>query len=422
MLPTVQVPYQNTMLSPLAMKINLRFDNRVELGETTRIIVWSAAPCERLFVIAYCPTSNFRVPAEMAPLRCPLSGDPLEYTELPPFRPDRIDATYPGLWRYAAMLPVLAAGRERVTLGEGWTPLIRDAWRQRTIYWKFDALMPTGSYKDRGSSTLVNWLAGQEVETVVDDSSGNAGASLCCYASRAGLRALIFTPESAPEPKKAQIAIYGGELVEVPGPRDLCGQAAEAATRGSREAAYASHAWHPAFLLGMMTLAWEIWEQLGRKTPDWIVSPVGQGGLLLGIWRGFQHLQKSGQTQRLPRLAAVQAEPFTPIHDAFQQGTTTIAPLLLQEAISADGIAIGAPVRGNAVLEAVRQSLGETVSVSEPEVMRAHLRLARQGLFVEPTSATVAAALHRLVDVIDPTETVVAILTGHGLKRPLHEL
>ena len=372
-------------------------------------------------VLAFCPTSKFRVPAELSPLRCPLTGDPLEFTDVPAFCAERIDLHDAGLWRYAAMLPVVAPGRERVTLGEGWTPLIRDIWHHRQVYWKMEALMPTGSYKDRGVSVMVNWLAGLGVETLVDDSSGNAGASLSCYAGRAGLQALIFAPDSAPEPKKAQIAIYGGELVEVPGPRDLCALAAENATRSSRESAYASHAWNPAFLFGMMTLAWEIWEQLGERSPDWIVAPVGQGGLLLGIWRGFQHLQRCGMIDQPPRLAAVQAEPYTPVVDAFISGLSTVEPLRLHEMISADGIAVGQPVRGNAILEALRQSHGVAVSVSEPEVVRAHMRLARQGLFVEPTSAAVAAALHKLVDFIAPDKVVVSVLTGHGLKRPPRE-
>ncbi|MGL4650928.1 MAG: threonine synthase, partial [Caldilineaceae bacterium] len=279
-------------------------------------------------MIAYCPTSRFRIPAELSPLRCPITGHPLEFTELPAFHPERIDARESGLWRYAAMLPVVAEARRRVTLGEGWTPLIADEWHGRPILWKLDALMPTGSYKDRGVSVMVNWLAGQGAEVLVDDSSGNAGASLSCYAGRAGVRASIYVPASAPEPKKAQIAVYGGELVEVPGPRSQCAIAAENATRGSHESAYASHAWHPAFLLGMMTLAWEIWEQMGHRVPDWVVAPVGNGGLMLGMWRGFQHLYKSGVVESLPRLMAVQAEPYTTVVDAFVRGEEQIQPAL----------------------------------------------------------------------------------------------
>lgn len=313
--------------------------------------------------------------------------------------------------------------RSLVTLGEGWTPLIEDVWQGTPVHWKMEALSPTGSYKDRGVSVLVNWLAALGAETLVDDSSGNAGASIACYAGRAGLDSTIYVPESAPDPKKAQVAIYGGELVEVPGPRSQCAIAAENATRGSREIAYASHAWHPAFVLGMMTLAWEIWEQSGHSVPDWVVCPVGNGGLLTGMWRGFQHLYNSGISQRLPHLLAVQAEPYTPLVNAYEERSSLDEAPILLETIIADGIAISQPVRGASVLEAVRQSGGVAVAVSDAEIVRAHGALARRGLFVEPTSATVAAALVKAQDDIagDASQgapQVVAILTGHGLKRP----
>lgn len=370
-------------------------------------------------MIAYCPTSIFRCPAELSPLRCPLTGAPLEYDDLNIFDPAAIETREMGIWRYVAMLPVVQPGQARVTLGEGWTPLIRDEWAGHPIYWKIDALMPTGSYKDRGVCVMVNWLKGLGYETLVDDSSGNAGASLACYAGRAGLRSTIFVPFNAPEPKKAQVAVYGGELVEIPGPRAEATKAAEAMTYNSREMAYASHAWHPAFLLGQMTVAWEIWEQLGGQVPDWIIAPTGHGGTLLGAWRGFQHLRQSGITSKLPRLIAVQAEPYTPVYDAFKLGTGEIHPDPHMEHISADGIAISYPVRWAALLDALLYSRGTAVAVTEQEVVAAHRDLAYHGLFVEPTSATIAAALRQLSpDFIKPRDVVVGILTGHGLKNP----
>lgn len=359
------------------------------------------------------------VPAEDAPLRCPLTGEPLEFGDLPAFEPDKIDPSQPGHWRYAAMLPVVVSGQKRVTLGEGWTPLIDDEWDGLPVYWKFEGLMPSGSYKDRGISVMINWLLARDVHTVMDDSSGNAGASLACYAGRAGLRSCIFVPETAPEPKKAQVTVYGGELVEVPGPRAEATRAAEAATQNSREMAYASHAWHPAFLFGQMTVAWEIWEQLDRCVPDWIIAPVGHGGTLLGAWRGFQHLRASGVTHKLPKLLAVQAEPFTPVHNAFQSQSARIQPTMHIRTISADGIAISYPVRWEALLGAIRFSQGTTVAVAEEEVIAAHGKLAARGIFVEPTSAVVAAALEQVADkLIKPRDVVVGILTGHGLKNP----
>jgi len=368
-------------------------------------------------VIAYCPSSNFSAPAEASPLRCPVTGEPLEYRGVPPFDPHLIDPSQPGHWRYKAMLPVLQPGQELITLGEGWTPLIHDVWAGVPVHWKFDALMPSGSYKDRGVSVMINWLVGQGVQEVMDDSSGNAGASIACYAARAGIKARIFVPASAPEPKKAQIAVYGAELVEVPGPRRAATQAVEASQHAG--AVYASHAWHPACLLGFLTNAWELWEQLGGRAPDWFVTPCGYGGLFLGAWRGFQHLYESGLIQHLPRMVAVQAEPITPIVDAFHAGADRVA-LRPHAAISTltDGIAVENPVRGRAILSALRRSGGTAIAVTEEEVARAHATMATRGIFVEPTSATVAVALEKLKPSIAPDDLVVAALTGHGLKKP----
>jgi threonine synthase len=369
-------------------------------------------------LLAYCPASSFRIAAELAPLRCPLTSHPLEYANLPRFDPKLIDPQAAGLWRYAAMLPVAHKAQERITLGEGWTPLIADRWAGIPVHWKLDTLMPTGSYKDRGVSMMVNWFASLGAQIVVDDSSGNAGASLACYAARAGLTARIYVPESAPQPKRAQIAVYGAELVEVKGPRSMARMAAEADTQNSRHIAYASHAWHPAFLVGQMTCAWEIWEQLGCRAPEWLVAPVGNGGLMLGTWRGFQHLYQSGQIDRLPRLLAVQADPYTPIYDAFHNQQEDIAPEPRVERICADGIAINAPVHARALLQAIRDSEGTVVAVEEGAILAAQEKLAMHGLFVEPTSATVAAAIDQCANLFGPNDTLVAILTGHGLKNP----
>ncbi|RLT40754.1 MAG: pyridoxal-phosphate dependent enzyme, partial [Chloroflexi bacterium] len=326
------------------------------------------------------------------------------------------DPSQPGHWRYAAMLPVVAPGHKRITLGEGWTPLIDDVWEGLPLYWKNEGLMPSGSYKDRGVSVLVNFLIGRGAQTVMDDSSGNAGASLACYAARAGLSARIFVPTTAPEPKKAQIAVYGAELVEVSGPRSAAIAAAEAAQ--SPDSVYASHAWHPACLFGFITNAWEIWEQLGGQVPDWIVTPCGYGGLFLGSWRGFEHLHACGIIDRLPRMVAVQAEPITPIVDAFRAGWEDIRPRRqLSSKTLADGIAVEKPVRSRAILSAIHRSGGMALAVNDHEIAAARRGMAARGLFVEPTSATVAAALRQLKPHVQAGEVVVANLTGLGLKK-----
>ena len=370
-------------------------------------------------LIIYCPTCAFKATAGRRPLRCPNCNGSLEYTNIPPFAPDLIDSTQPGHWRYAAMMPMVGEGKQRITLGEGWTPLLDGEWDGRAVYWKYDARMPTGSYRDRGMSTLINWLVKHDVTVVMNDSSGNAGASLACYASRAGIdECTIYVPESTPTPKKAQISVYGASLVEVPGPRHEATNAAVAATRYNKESAYASHAWHPAFLFGQMTCAWEIWEQLGRKVPDWIITPVGYGATIVGLWRGFQHLQQAGLVDILPRMVAVQAEPYTPIYDAFHNRWSSTRPSVRIESIRADGIEISNPIRAEAAIRAIRSSEGTVVAVDDDEIHDAWQKLAYKGLFVEPTSATVAAAISQIATLIEPSDIVVPLLTAHGLKKP----
>lgn len=368
-------------------------------------------------MIVYCPTSNFRTSAESFPLTCPHTGDPLEFTEIPDFESSSIDSSQPGQWRYQKWLQPYKRSDSFITLGEGWTPLLEGRWGQCKVHWKLDSNMPTGSYKDRGVSVMVNWFLHHGYQIVMDDSSGNAGASLACYAARADLHARIFVPAAAPEPKKSQISIYGAELVEVEGPRSLVAAAAAAAL--SHEIGYASHALHPAFLLGQMSVAWEIWEQLGGRAPSWLVGPSGNGGLMLGAWRGFELLAQSGLVQELPRLLVAQTQGFDPLHKAFEGDYHLVKALPSPPSPSvADGISIVDPARGQSLLSAIYQSKGIATCVSDDEILMAQREMASMGFFVEPTSAVACAALTQNADLFDGTQDVVVILSGTGLKNP----
>lgn len=341
-------------------------------------------------------------------------GGPRELIDLPAFVPDALDPRQPGLWRYRAMLPLPPAVGP-ITLGEGFTPLIPGAWDGLDIHWKLECLNPTGAFKDRGTALVVNDIVARGVDQVVEDSSGNAGASIAAYAARAGIHARIFVPSHASPVKQAQIAVYGHELVQVPGPRIEATRAAEVAATGG--AVYASHVWHPLTLIGMATAAWEVWEQLGGRAPDWFVTPVGQGTLLLGAWRGFQTLFSAGLIDRMPRLVAAQAERCAPLAAAIAAGCEEATAVSPQPTI-AEGIAIVKPVRSRAILQALRESRGLTPIATEEQISQAQERLARTGIYVEPTSATAAAVLPQVKLHISPDETIVVALTGSGLKSP----
>jgi threonine synthase len=193
---------------------------------------------------------------------------------------------------------------------------------------------------------LVNHLLAHQVSSVVEDSSGNAGASLAAYAGASGIQARIFVPASAPAGKKRLIAL-NAELVEVDGPRSaptaVCHEAARAAV-------YASHAWSPLFLAGQMTCAWEIWEQVGHAAPDAVVCPVGHGGLFMGLARGFAALRDAGLVEQQPRLYAVQSSACDPIVRAWENNLDepVIAP---ESATIADGIVVNQPVHGREILD-----------------------------------------------------------------------
>ncbi len=230
---------------------------------------------------------------------------------------------------------------------------------------------------------MVSFLASRKVRAAVEDSSGNAGASFAAYAARAGIQARVFVPETASGPKRSQIEAYGAEVTPVPGPRSNAAQAViQAAEKGT---AYASHAYLPFNLPGYATVAYEIYEQLGQA-PGTLVSPVGQGGLLLGASRGFAALKKAGLIRNLPRLVGVQARACAPLWALSSYGPDGLA-WVTEAPTLAEGVRVRYPLRGDAVLKAVEESGGQFLVVDEADILPGRDQLARRGFYVEPTSA-----------------------------------
>lgn len=341
---------------------------------------------------------------------CGAAWEPADHS---PVDPAQIDASDFTIWRYRRFFG-LDLEQPTATLGAGWTPLLMSDWDGRQVQFKLEYLAPTSSFKDRGTEAMINLLAHQGVTTVIDDSSGNAGASVAAYAARAGMRADIFVPAYASPAKQAQIAIFGAAVHPIPGVRAEAKRAAwQAAERGGT---LASHAYHPAFLAGQQSVAWELWEQLGRRVPDWYVVPVGQGVHLLGVWLGFRRLRAAGLVKSLPRLVAVQAAALPPLCQAFEAGLDKVPIVAPSGASVAEGLAISEPVRGPRLLQAIRETGGTCLVVEDNAILEAQGRLAQRGLFVEPTSATAVAALAQIRQRTLPGETIVVPLTGSGLK------
>ena len=323
-----------------------------------------------------------------------------------------IDPARHSVWRYARGL--LVGVEHAVSLGEGWTPLLAGEWHGAPVHYKLDFMMPTGSFKDRGMTVMVSYLKSRGVTRVLEDSSGNAGASLAAYAAAAGLTCRILVPETASYPKIAQIAACGADVVTIKGSRQ---DVAEAALRQSAEIFYASHNWQPFFVEGTKTLAYELWEQAGFRAPDNVVVPLGYGSNVLGAERGFDELVRGGEIARRPRLFGVQAARCAPYAATFRAGVEHLVASEIAPTV-AEGIATPKPTRVADVLRAVRDTGGSIVAVEEAEIVQALRDLARRGLYVEPTSAVAAAGLSRLLTagVIRPQEETVLVLTGSGLK------
>ncbi len=357
-----------------------------------------------------CADCGARAPLDSRRFACACGG-PWELRPPRPFARDQVDHTEPSLWRYRATLPVHEVPRD-LTLGEGLTPLVSLRRGERRLLAKLDFLMPSGSFKDRGTVVMVAALVRQGVTEVIEDSSGNAGASLAAYAARAGIGCTIYVPASASEGKLAQIAAHHARVVKVPGARQ---QVAEAALEAAQTAVYASHNRQPAFVEGVKTWALEVWEQLGWQAPDSVIVPAGYGSALLGAYRAFQSLRLAGEIARLPRLFAVQVANCRPLDAAFRGEPWSPAE---QRPTLAEGIASSRPIRLAEALRALRESGGATEAVPEEEILPAQAELAAQGLYVEPTSAVAAAGYRRLVQrgLISADERCVLLLTGSWLK------
>ncbi|MBL0926492.1 MAG: threonine synthase [Phycisphaerales bacterium] len=275
---------------------------------------------------------------------------------------------------------------------------------------KQEGLFPTGSYKDRGATVLMTQAARLGVRRVVEDSSGNAGTSIATYAARAGISADVFVPATTSPGKLVQIRSAGARLHRVPGDRQAT---SDAVWEAAQSCYYASHSWNPFFFEGTKTFAFEVCEQLGWRAPASVMIPTGNGTLLIGAWLGFSALARWGLIDRVPRLIAVQAERCAPLLRAWRLGLHEPADIVPEPTLG-EGIAIARPVRGSQCLQAVRQTGGEVLGVSEEEIVSGLRETMAAGFFCEPTCAAAVAALPKLSLADDGP--IVVPLTGHGLK------
>lgn len=360
----------------------------------------------------YCARCAATYPQAEARWRCECGGY-LLLAQNGMFRRESLAGRPPTIWRYREAVGI-GEDAAAVTLGEGMTPLLDTCLGSQRLALKVDYLCPTGSYKDRGSSVMLTQLKAWGLPRIIEDSSGNAGASIAAYAALAGIPSDIYVPASTSAGKAAQIELYGANLVKVPGTREDTARAAlDAASRHF----YASHNWSPWFLSGMKTAAYEIAEQMEWQVPDWVVTPAGGGGLLCGLYLGFGDLLRAGITKSIPRLVAVQADACDPIHRAWEARLPDV-PGVAKGVTAAEGISVAQPVRGPMILQAIRESGGTVATVTDDEIWKALPILGELGLYVEPTAAAAPAAFLRMrrEDIIPAQHRTVVMLTGSGLK------
>ena len=326
------------------------------------------------------------------------------------------------VWRYREMLPVEGGGE--VTLEEGGTALLHvgilgPSGSKVHTFVKNEGQNPTGSFKDRGMTVGVTRARSIGRTRVICASTGNTAASLAAYASRAGMECIVLIPSGGiARGKLAQALFAGARVVSLRGTFDdamrVVRQAAE------RLDAYVLNSINPYRIEGQKTAAFEVFEQLGGRVPDWIVCPVGNGGNLAAYWKGFRELKAIGATDRLPRLVGVQSEGASPITDAILQGRDDIVPVA-NPATVASAIRIGNPANYRKTILAIRESNGMALKLSDAAILEAQGILARsEGLFVEPASAASVGGAIRLAreGVFKEDDRVVCIATGHGLKDP----
>ncbi len=368
-----------------------------------------------------CTECGTTYPLASLAFRCACGGM-LEAAPFEPrFPPSAACASERSIFRYREAMPPFVGDDEswrRVTMGEGLTPLLPLSPDYPGAFVKVDYAMPTLSFKDRGAAVLVSAAVAAGARRLVQDSSGNAGASVAAYAARAGLACDIYVPDSCSPRKVAQIEAYGARAVLVPGSReDTAAAAMEAAEAGARDGSgfYASHVYNPFFYQGTKTYVYELFESMGGRLPDTLYIPLGNGTLLLGAYYALKDLRALGLIAAYPRVVAVQAEGCAPVYGAYSSGSDRVAPVV-NAGTEAEGIAIAAPMRGGRVLAAIRELGGEVVLAPEAGIHAAKAAVAAAGFYVETTSAATFAAFFRRRAAGIDEGLVVLPLCGAGLK------
>ena len=305
-----------------------------------------------------------------------------------------------------------------INMGQGNTPIIKLNSLSKefdlNIYAKLEYMNPTGSFKDRGSSMMISALREFGIKEIVEDSSGNAGASISAYSAFSKLKSHIFVPENAPKNKVAQIELYGSKIYKIPGPRD---NATESAIKFSKQNSlpYSSHNLSPYFIEGTKSFGYEVINFFKNEQPNHIIFPVGNGSLLIGSYKAYK---ETNQNINIPKHHAIQSANLSPI--VFEYEKLKWTPENWTPTI-ANGIAILNPPRVKQSALVVSNTKGSAISVRDEEIIDWQIQLAqKEGIFAEITASATFAAIKKMQknNIIKNKESVLIPITGFGLKDP----
>ena len=323
------------------------------------------------------------------------------------------------MWRYRELLPV-EENTPETPLRVGWSPLyeaprLAEQLGIAKLYVKDDGLNPTASLKDRASAMAVAKAGEAGAKVIACSSTGNAASSLAGNAAAAGYKTYIFVPSRAPKGKVAQLMTFGANVISVQGTYEETFELSKAAIEKwgwyNRNAAI-----NPYLSEGKKTVSLEIMEQLNWQVPDYIAISVGDGCTIAGLWKGLKDLYAIGFIDKLPRLISAQAEGCCPLNRAIANNEEWYP---MEENTLADSIAVGVPRNATKALNAIKESNGIVVNVSDAEIMAAQKLLGRTcGVFGEPAGVTGAAGVKKLCEmgILGKNDTVVSVVTGNGLK------
>ncbi|NQW05534.1 MAG: threonine synthase [Acidobacteria bacterium] len=329
----------------------------------------------------------------------------------------------PSMWRYRELMPLLA-GETPVTLGEGWTPLIRarrlgSALGLSNLFIKDESLNPTNSFKARGLSAAVTRALHLGARILSIPTAGNAGNAMAAYAAQAGLEAKVFMPRDVKTPFVRECELYGAEVTLVDGLITDAGRVA--AETGTPLGWYdVSTLKEPYRIEGKKTMGYEVAEQFAWELPDWIIYPTGGGTGMIGMWKAFAEMSALGWIDpvKRPKMVTVQASGCAPIVRAFEQGTEKATPWEDAHTV-ADGLRVPRAIGDFLVLRAVRESDGAAVAVDDADMVVGMRQMGHlEGVSAAPEGGAALHALRVLIQTgrIQPHERVVLFNTGGALK------